>query len=351
MLNTLADWPASRRRLEAFWAGEMLDRPVIQVTATLPDVERPVISPPATMEARYTDPAYQLAVQAAQQACTYYAGDAFPTYRPVLGPGFLAGLLGAPVDYARDTVWYHPCVADVEMEAPPAFTQTTPLWMQFERLMRAAAAQAPDRFILGQTDMVPPTDILSTLLGPSALCLAMIEQPEAVTRWLTALTETYIQQYQAQAALLPSGNGYTSWLTAWSPTPSYTLQDDFSCMISTEMFREFCVPELAVLTELLDHTVYHLDGPGAIQHLDALLELPRLHAIQWTPGDGQPPMAEWLPLLRRIQDGGKGLFLYCQQEEVPVLLDSLRPNGIMLCTWAHTPAEADSLVKLAERYG
>lgn len=344
MLSILPDWLAIRQRLEAFWTSEIIDRPIIQVTAPLPGIETPYPAEPVSLEARYTDPDYQMAAQTALQMRTYYAGDAFPTYRPVLGPGFLAGLLGAPVEYARGTVWYHPCVDDLEAVEPLAFSRETAQWQRFARLMRAAAAHAPDRFILGQTDMVPPTDMLATLMGPQALCLAMIEQRDAVKRWLSSLTETYIEQYRAQAALLPPENGYTSWLTAWSPTPNYALQNDFSCMISAEMFREFCVPELITLTEMLDYSVYHLDGPGAIQHLDALLELPRLHAIQWTPGDGQPPMATWIPLLQRIQEGGKGLFLYCTPDEVAVLLDNLHPEGIMLCTWASSPTEADALV-------
>jgi len=347
--HPLADWPVIRQRLEAFWAREILDRPIIQVTAPLPDAGIPIPAEPATLEDRYTDPVYQLTMHAARQAATYYAGDAFPTYRPVLGPGFLAGLLGAPVAYAPGTVWYHPCVTDLEAETPLTFSRRTPLWRRFARLMRAAAGQAPSHFILGQTDMVPPTDILATLLGPAALCMAMIGQPGAVKRWLASLTDTFVRQYRAQAALLPADNGYTAWLTTWSPTPSYALQNDFSCMISAEMFREFCLPELDTLTEVLDYSVYHLDGPGAIQHLDALLSLPRLHAIQWTPGDGQPPMAEWIPLLRRIQAGGKGLYLYCLPEEVAPLLEALRPEGVIIQTWANTPAEADSLVELAGR--
>ena len=42
---------------------------------------------------------------------------------------------------------------------------------------------------------------------------------------------------------------------------------------------------------------YHLDGPGAVVHLDALLEIPHMKAIQWVPGAGQPTAAGWIPLM------------------------------------------------------
>jgi hypothetical protein len=337
-----ANWPAIRPRLEAFWAREIIDRPVIQVIAPLPGEQPPL--PEVSLEARWTDPGYRLTEYRQAHARAYYAGDAFPTFRPNLGPGFFAGILGAPVRYAPDTVWYDPCVTDLD-SAPPAFDPAHPLWQTFARLMTAAADAAPGHFLLGQTDMVPSTDILATLLGPEALCVAMLEQPEAVARWLAALTDAFLAAYHAQAAMLPAGNGYTSWLTAWSETPSYALQNDFSCMISPDAFTRFCLPELEVLTAALDYSVYHLDGPGAIPHLDALLSLPRLHAIQWTPGAGQPPMSTWIPLLQQVQRAGKGLYLYCEPWEIPLLTGALRPEGVIYCTWTGSPEEAEALVQ------
>jgi hypothetical protein len=52
----------------------------------------------------------------------------------------------------------------------------------------------------------------------------------------------------------------------------------------------------------------------------------------------------WLPMLRRIQAAGKGLFLYTCPEELDALMDGLRPEGVILNLWAASPAEADALV-------
>jgi hypothetical protein len=102
--------------------------------------------------------------------------------------------------------------------------------------------------------------------------------------------------------------------------------------------------DLVAHCDWLDYAVYHLDGPGAVPHLDLLLEIPSLRAIQWTPGAGQPPMPHWLPMLRRIQSAGKGLFLYTWPEELDALMDGLKPEGVILNLWAGSPAEADALV-------
>jgi hypothetical protein len=93
-------------------------------------------------------------------------------------------------------------------------------------------------------------------------------------------------------------------------------------MISPEMFEEFALPRLQKQCQRLDYTVYHLDGPGAIRHLDALLRIPELDAIQWEPGAGQPHVADpvwWESVWKKVYAAGKSAFL----REPP--LDSIEP--------------------------
>ena len=116
------------------------------------------------------------------------------------------------------------------------------------------------------------------------------------------------------------------------------------CMISPAMFNEFFLPSLRRQTQWVERTIYHLDGPGAIRHLDALLHLDTLDGIQWVPGTGEKPMREWIPLLKRIQDGGKLLVVACIADEVLSLLDALRPEGVLLQARGGAPDAADALV-------
>ncbi len=83
------------------------------------------------------------------------------------------------------------------------------------------------------------------------------------------------------------------------------LQSDVSYMISPKMFARFVLPDLESCCAALDYAFYHLNGKGQIPHLEYLLALPRLRGVQWVPGDGNPPVEHWLPLLKRIRDSGK----------------------------------------------
>jgi hypothetical protein len=118
------------------------------------------------------------------------------------------------------------------------------------------------------------------------------------------------------------------------------------------MFERFFLPALRQQIAWVERSIYHLDGPGAVRHLDTLLALPRLNGIQWVPGAGQAPMSEWIPLLQRIQVGGKLLDLTCEDWEVFRLLDALEPAGVLIHTHCATPDEADALVaEVGRRYG
>ena len=68
------------------------------------------------------------------------------------------------------------------------------------------------------------------------------------------------------------------------------------------MFLEFVVPELESLSEYLDYMVFHLDGPDEIKHLETLLDMPFIDAIQWVPGVGNPTASQWLDMLKKIQN-------------------------------------------------
>jgi len=97
----------------------------------------------------------------------------------------------------------------------------------------------------------------------------------------------------------------------------------------------------------LDYTIYHLDGPKAIPHLDHLLSIPELDGIQWTLGEGNPSVdsSKWFPLYRKIQKSGKRLVLLgASRKRVKPLLKILRPDGLLIRTWCPTENEARDLL-------
>jgi len=111
------------------------------------------------------------------------------------------------------------------------------------------------------------------------------------------------------------------------------------------MFEEFFLPHVRAQAEWLDNAVYHLDGPDAIRHLDLLLDVPHIKAIQWVPGAGAPPQTRWISLHKRVQAAGKGVVIGVEKWEVEPLLRELSPEGLLLRTTCDSEVEARELLK------
>jgi len=337
------DADQAAERLAAWWEGELVDRAVVQVTAPRAGLSRadlaplnsPVGLPQADMLAWFTDLQQVLPRMELRVASTFWGGEAIPVAFPVSTSlvAILAAYLGCPYAVTSGTGWADPIVTDWANRPRFAFDPHNEWWLRSRRLLEAAAEQAAGRYFIGLPDLNGPSQILALLRDPQQLALDLIDDPIPLPVALDEVNRAWLRYYQASVGAVHQYVGdYFFWMGIWSDRPAVDLQNDFSCLISTRMFDDLFLPGLEEQTRWVERTIYHLDGPGAIRHLDALLSLPRLTGIQWVPGAGAAPMSHWIRLLRRIQAGGKRLVLACEPQEVEVLLAELEPEGLLLST-------------------
>ena len=121
-------------------------------------------------------------------------------------------------------------------------------------------------------------------------------------------------------------------------------------MISEQMYEELVVEELEEELKFLDASIYHLDGPDALKHLDRLLKIDHLKGIQWVYGAGQPTAFHWIEVLKKIQDAGKMIQIEVRAEELEVMLENLRPEGVMYTINAKSQEDAEDLLRIASVY-
>ena len=139
----------------------------------------------------------------------------------------------------------------------------------------------------------------------------------------------------------------------WGPGRTSKLQCDISCMLSPEMFNRFVLPFLKRQADWLDYSLYHLDGTTALQHLDALLSIDSLNAIQWTPQSGKPQPGEavWYDLYKRIKAGGKGVQAHnVRLDQIRPLLDAVGPEGVFMTVKADSQKQAEEAIGIIEQY-
>ncbi|HXK44985.1 MAG TPA: hypothetical protein PL060_03455, partial [bacterium] len=115
-----------------------------------------------------------------------------------------------------------------------------------------------------------------------------------------------------KAGIDNDGLGTTvSWTGGFYSEKNFgVVQADFICMMSPEMFRKFVLPALEEEIEYYDYSYFHLDGPGALKHLDDILSIKKLSVLQWQPGDGQKPNFQWLEILKKAQKAGKAVHVF-----------------------------------------
>jgi len=157
-------------------------------------------------------------------------------------------------------------------------------------------------------------------------------------------------------AKLEDGSSFHTVLQLWAPGKVAYLQCDESAMISPEMFNKFVLPGLVEQCDFLDHAAYHLDGVDALRHLDAILGIKRLGAVQWVPGAGQPGGCDptWFDLYRRIRKAGKSLMVIgANLESARRLLKEIGGDGIYF-VWSfgdiNTEKDVESLEALVSQY-
>lgn len=195
-------------------------------------------------------------------------------------------------------------------------------------------------------------DNLATLRNSNRLLYDVVDRPDLVRRTEEHILNLWIEVFSTFHSIVSpvSDGGCTSWFPLWGPGKFYPTHNDFSYMISPQMYREIFLPALRRQTEFLDYTIYHVDGINAFSHVPILCELPKLQALQILPGAGKPSPLHYIDTLRAVQEAGKNLHITIKAEEVESAVKMLSARGLFIETTANTESEARGLIRVVERY-
>jgi len=284
----------------------------------------------ASHEERWLDIEFRTERMAAQLANREYLADALPVAWPNMGPEIYSAWCGCGYFFGETTAWSRPCIDDWERDAGCAvFCADHPLFIKTLEFTKLLLEYGRGNFIVGLTDFHSGGDHLAALRDPERLALDLIDRPDEVKAKLKSSQQEYFAVYDVFYNMLhKAGMPITSWTALVHDGKFYIPSNDFSCMISREMFEEFFLPGIAEECRFYERSIYHLDGPGALRHLDSILQINELDAVQWVPGAGNEGYARWVWVYQKIQRAGKALELRITLDELPLVFETLEPEGV-----------------------
>jgi len=342
------DFEAIRKRWDAFWRGENT-RPALAAVLPKPGVES-VSKPPYTAgrDGNFTPVIDQLLRWAETHE---FLGEALPFFYLEFAADHFATFLGADLRFhesGNGHGWAVPFIKDWDADEI-RFRREGKWWEFTVQFAEALRARCDGKLLIASPTMVANLDALAALRGTEELLADLVDQPDKVHRALDQLTRAYAEILDALAELL----GYESYgcinrFGMYSRGRVNVPQCDFSCMISAGMFREFVVPYLRREMQLLDQSTYHLDGPGALQHLEALCEIDELDLVQWQPGAGRGQQQDWTWLYDRIDALGKGQYRGGTPEAVKRMWERHQSRKLFCAVSVQSREEFEGLVEEME---
>jgi hypothetical protein len=347
------DFEECIERIEAWFNHEELDRPPVRFSehnAEFSGSHELAGRTWPNLKARWFDAEFQVDFFLESIRGRRFYGETFPVFWPNLGPNVYAAFHGGELDYGEVTSWIRHCLHDWDDLQHLIFSRDNEYFRGIEELTRVALEKCPGRFLVGYTDLHGSLDCVADWRDPQQLCLDLTDSPDRVHAALQVANDSFLPVFDHYDELLKShGLPSVTWMGIPTRGKMHIPSCDFSALISTADFCEFYLPTLEKEVQHTTHNIFHVDGTGVLRHINQILALPQIQAIQWVQGVGDDlPIMQWLPVIKRIQAAGKGVVVDLQLSELEPFIAAMEPRGLYLCIAAEESLQPDILKRVAK---
>jgi hypothetical protein len=353
-IHNIDDWEMRIKRQNAFWDKEILDRPVVCIEIPNPKtINQLPISTHTSLTERWTDISYQADTALKKVKNIIYMGDALPIACPNLGPNFFCACFGGTLQFQDETSYIEPFLSKWSNFTNLSFNKKNEYFLIMEDLYSAFLDAGQGEFYTGWPDIHTGADALVGFRGPMKMNYDVIDNRDEIVNALIDIMRDFFSLYNHYFDKLSSKQQpITGWPGIVSNRKWHVPSNDFSCMISNTMFEEIFLDPLVEEMKHMENNLYHLDGPGALTHLDTLLAIKELDAIQWVYGAGNGRASDHIPIYQKIQSAGKGIQMTeVFPDEIETITSHLSPEGVWMKVQAATIDEAEYVVKKIDSWG
>jgi hypothetical protein len=344
------DFEEALFRIEAWFNHETLDRPPVRFSEHNAEFleANPLAGRWPDQKSRWFDAEYQVDSFLESIRGRRFHGETFPLFWPNLGPNVFAAFHGADLEFGEVTSWIRHCIHDWEDLGRLNFGRHNEYFQGIENITQVALEKCAGKFMVGYTDLHGSLDCVADWRDPQQLCLDIMDNPEKVRAAVRLANESFFPVFDHYDDVLKSHEQLSvTWMGIPSRGKIHIPSCDFSALVSTETFCKFYFPTLQREVRHMTHNIFHVDGVGVLRHLDHILSLPQIQAIQWVQGVGDDlPMLQWLHVIRRVQAAGKGVVVDLQLNELDPFIAAMKPDGLYLCIPAEEKLQPEILRRL-----
>ncbi len=352
-LASKPDFEQAMKRIYAWYEGEIIDRAPVRFTSH--NAEYGSIHDKSrwkNLKEWWFDTEYHVEHYIQSLAGKKFLGETFPVYWPNLGPNVFAAFYGSPLKFGEVTSWAEPCVHDYSQLSALNLDMNNEYFLKLDEMTRYALERCEGKFMVGYTDLHPGLDCAAAWRDTQSLCFDFYDEPDALKEIIRLAEKDFQQVYDHFDAMLKEKRQLSvSWMNIPSFEKLHIPSCDFSAMISRNQFDEFYLPVLQEEVKPMTHNIFHLDGKGVANHIDSILEVPEITAIQWVQGLGKDaPIMQWVPLIKKIQAAGKSIVIDLDKAELEEFISLTEPHGLMLCIDSRDEEEQKEILKRVEKW-
>lgn len=349
-LEGMPHFEMAMKRVYAWYQNEIIDRPPIRFQAhnAFLNAATEEISDlsPKEKKSWWFDYELQVDLFAKSIEGRSFHAETFPVYFPNLGPEVYAAFYGTELVYGEVTSYSIPHVEtwddleNIKLDMDNEYFQT------LEKLTNYGIDRGRGIFLTGYTDLHPGLDCVAAWRDPQQLCFDMIEEPEKVSYMANLAIQDFDHIYHHFDGMLKeAGLVSVSWMGIPSFGTMHIPSCDFSALISPAFFNRFGLPILQKEVQGMTHNIFHVDGPGVKKHIEAILSVPEVQAVQWVQGMGDLyPIMQWVPFIKELQSHNIPVVVDLSKEDLVAFMDAIDPEGLFL--WVATESEEEELAIL-----
>jgi len=264
----------------------------------------------------------------------FYVGSAY------WGIPWLEAILGCAVHVGETSCWAEMCSPD-----RCDFDLRDNAWFQcLMRFTQDLLQLAAGRFPVCAPLLRGPGDAACAVCGPEAVAMALIDGEPWIDELLARCARVRLKVLEHLHGVIPAWlgthavGGYAC--RVWAARPVAYYQEDSAAVLNPRLFADHLLP-LARLTKPLAAVHFiHLHS-SCLYMVDALLADDTFAVIEVNldhPGSS-PPLAQYLPVLRRIQQAGRPLLLWGEigPSDWDLLQRGLSPTGLSIQPIVESP--------------